>query len=430
MDGIPQDRNFECTSYAVLACDCNAGAAVWEGLCGAGMELSLSHWSEMPLVMPSFSGFESSSSSSSCAQPGSEADRESGFSRETEPWLEDMNYDTMVWDPITRSYVPCGWLMLAWTDSHFPSRGGSDSSDVHTASRLLEALLEEPGDERKQKIEPLGNALSLFQANDFNADHAESSASAGSWSDDTEDFVCHIEDSNDSTQPGSEEAESQFESWDGQGSFSEEDPCLGIESGDSCESPGSRAPRVGLSIVASTREAPSGRALGRGTTGGAPDSGKTMMLRNIPNKCTHQMLIDRLNTDFRGQFDFVYLPIDFNTECNIGYSFINFRNTQAAKRFERMFDGLEVKIGFPGMNSQKVVEVSLARCQGFKENVERMQKSPVMSKLVERPEWMPVLLDKQGNTCPFPVVAEHDLKAATKGRPTYRHKQFGMGSKS
>jgi hypothetical protein len=139
----------------------------------------------------------------------------------------------------------------------------------------------------------------------------------------------------------------------------------------------------------------------------------TMMLRNIPNKYTRDMLVNQVSRDFRGQFDFVYLPIDFKNKCNVGYGFINFRTLQARIHFANAFDGVDVSKCLPGLNSRKVVEVSFARVHGLDENVNRLRNSPVMTELADHPEWMPLIFDEDGEVLPFPQPTE---QTSQKGR--------------
>lgn len=120
----------------------------------------------------------------------------------------------------------------------------------------------------------------------------------------------------------------------------------------------------------------------------------TVMLRNIPNKYTREMLVKQLNVEFNGQFDFMYLPIDFRNKCNVGYGFINFRTPEVCESFVSKFHGVDVRKCLPGLNSKKIVEVTPARVQGRSENVRRLRNSPVMNQLQEHPEWMPLLFDK------------------------------------
>eukprot|EP00746_Dinoflagellata_sp_MGD_P033501 gnl/MRDRNA2_/MRDRNA2_179921_c0_seq1.p1 gnl/MRDRNA2_/MRDRNA2_179921_c0~~gnl/MRDRNA2_/MRDRNA2_179921_c0_seq1.p1 ORF type:complete len:417 (-),score=79.80 gnl/MRDRNA2_/MRDRNA2_179921_c0_seq1:3-1103(-) len=135
----------------------------------------------------------------------------------------------------------------------------------------------------------------------------------------------------------------------------------------------------------------------------SPENYTTVMLRNIPNKYTQQMLLNRLNKDFRGEFDFMYLPIDFKNKCNVGYGFINFCTPESCQKFIQQFDGIDVRKCLPGLNSRKVAEVTPARMQGKAENVRRLTNSPVMHQLEDHPDWMPIVLDEYGEQMPFPT---------------------------
>uniref|UniRef100_A0A7S4QJD8 RRM domain-containing protein n=1 Tax=Alexandrium monilatum TaxID=311494 RepID=A0A7S4QJD8_9DINO len=142
----------------------------------------------------------------------------------------------------------------------------------------------------------------------------------------------------------------------------------------------------------------------------------TVMLRNIPNKYTREMLVKQLSVDFNGQFDFMYLPIDFKNKCNVGYGFINFRTVEACDRFVRDFHGVDVRKCLPGLNSKKVVEVTPARVQGLAENVRRLRNSPVMSQLMDHPEWMPLLFNDSGEEEPFPSPEQPLPPVKPRGR--------------
>jgi len=128
----------------------------------------------------------------------------------------------------------------------------------------------------------------------------------------------------------------------------------------------------------------------------------TVMFRNIPNKYTREMLVKQLEQELKGHFDFVYLPIDFKNQCNVGYAFINFRSVEACDIFMQNFNGVEVRKCLPGLNSRKVTEVTPARVQGFDGNVQRLRNSPVMRELSYHPEWMPLIFDENGVQMLFP----------------------------
>lgn len=135
-----------------------------------------------------------------------------------------------------------------------------------------------------------------------------------------------------------------------------------------------------------------------------PANCTTVMLRNIPNKYTQDMVVDRIHMDgFKGDLDFIYLPVDFKHKCNVGYVFVNFRSTEACERFANMYHRARTSYKLPGFRSKKICEVSPARHQGCEENVRRLQHSPVMVQLAERPEWLPRVFDERGSMLDFPV---------------------------
>ncbi|CAK0892483.1 unnamed protein product [Prorocentrum cordatum] len=111
-----------------------------------------------------------------------------------------------------------------------------------------------------------------------------------------------------------------------------------------------------------------------------------------------EMLIDQLDSaGFLGEIDYLYLPIDFANRCNVGYCFCNLRTAAARKRFVASFDGVAAQSCLPGFNSYKVCQVTKARWQGRVENVRRLRSSPeLMAKLVQHPEWLPLLMTESG----------------------------------
>eukprot|EP00928_Gymnodinium_smaydae_P041336 TRINITY_DN27998_c0_g1_i1.p1 TRINITY_DN27998_c0_g1~~TRINITY_DN27998_c0_g1_i1.p1 ORF type:complete len:566 (+),score=129.21 TRINITY_DN27998_c0_g1_i1:76-1773(+) len=148
----------------------------------------------------------------------------------------------------------------------------------------------------------------------------------------------------------------------------------------------------------------------------AASYGTTVMVRNIPNKYTREMLVAQLSSDFLGEFDFIYLPIDFRNCCNVGYGFVNFRTPESCRRFVESFDGVEVQKCLPGLNSRKVVEVTPARVHGLDANVRRLRSSPVMNTLVDHPEWMPLIFDEEGRELPFPIPDQLVPEPASRRR--------------
>lgn len=125
----------------------------------------------------------------------------------------------------------------------------------------------------------------------------------------------------------------------------------------------------------------------------------TVMLRNMPNNYTPQMLLDMLDGEgFKGDYDFVYMPADFRTRAALGYAFINFVTPAPVARFWQAFDGFK-RWAIP---SRKVGFVSwCGPHQGFEAHVQRYRNSPVMHSSVPA-EHKPMIF-KDGVQVPFPA---------------------------
>lgn len=125
----------------------------------------------------------------------------------------------------------------------------------------------------------------------------------------------------------------------------------------------------------------------------------TVMLRNMPNNYTRDMLLDLVNSmGFDGCYDFAYLPVDFKSQAGLGYGFVNFITTAEAQRCFECFEGFsEWKVP-----SEKVCTVTWGSpYQGLEAHIERYQNSPVMHQSIPD-EWKPVLLE-DGVRIAFPA---------------------------
>lgn len=100
----------------------------------------------------------------------------------------------------------------------------------------------------------------------------------------------------------------------------------------------------------------------------------TLQIANIPNKYTKSMLMQYIDEEFSGRYDFFYLPIDFQNMCNMGYAFINFEEVEYAKRFYLAFH----RSKWPRFQSDKICEVRYAVLQGQEANIKFFENSQLI----------------------------------------------------
>lgn len=132
------------------------------------------------------------------------------------------------------------------------------------------------------------------------------------------------------------------------------------------------------------------------------DLRSTVMIRNIPNKYTQELLLALLNVHLCGDFDFFYLPVDFTRGCNVGYAFVNCIDQRTILKLVDNFNAKR----WPRFNSEKVCAIMYARIQGKRNLISHFQNSSLH---FENREFRPLVFHSRGphrgELMPFPLPA-------------------------
>ncbi|KAH9832301.1 RNA recognition motif 2-domain-containing protein [Rhodofomes roseus] len=135
----------------------------------------------------------------------------------------------------------------------------------------------------------------------------------------------------------------------------------------------------------------------------AIESGKdmrtTVMIKNIPNKMSDKDLLTFIAKVCPRRIDFLYLRMDFQNGCNVGYAFVNFITVGDLLHFARTQLGVKWNM----YSSEKVLQMCYATYQGKEALVEKFKNSCIMD---ERESWRPKIFysdgPNQGLSEPFP----------------------------
>jgi hypothetical protein len=128
-------------------------------------------------------------------------------------------------------------------------------------------------------------------------------------------------------------------------------------------------------------------------------SGTTVIMRNIPNRFSHSTLATVLdNNGFSGEYDLIYVPIDFATGVSYGYAFVNLTSADAVEEFKACFEGFS-NWGGPSKKVCKVVPCDSN--ESLEERVERYRNLRVMHASV--PDTFKPVLYSGGQRVPFPA---------------------------
>jgi hypothetical protein len=174
---------------------------------------------------------------------------------------------------------------------------------------------------------------------------------------------------------------------------------LGVESGDCLQFRSSFASTCAGSSFTASNFTASMMSDDDGSSISSYSAKTTVMLQNIPNCYSRRNVLEILDTNgFRGFYDLIYLPVDFNTGAGFGYCFVNFVDTEHAEEFMGKLDGFKDWT----VNSGKVLEVSwTTQRQGLEAHIDRYRNSPVMHESV--PDEQRPALFVQGERVPFPL---------------------------
>lgn len=131
----------------------------------------------------------------------------------------------------------------------------------------------------------------------------------------------------------------------------------------------------------------------------ADDMRTTLVLKNLPGGYSREMLLGLFdNHGFMGQYDLIFLPIDFKTFENLGYAYLNFHSPLVAAQFIDAFQGFD---RWWRAWCTAACEVSWSRFeQGYEGNIERYRNSPVMHESV--PDMFKPAVFWNGVRQPFP----------------------------
>ncbi|OSD03965.1 hypothetical protein PYCCODRAFT_1364856 [Trametes coccinea BRFM310] len=129
------------------------------------------------------------------------------------------------------------------------------------------------------------------------------------------------------------------------------------------------------------------------------DTRTTVMIKNIPNKMSDKDLLNFINKVCPRRIDFMYLRMDFQNGCNVGYAFVNFITVQDLLLFAKTQLGVKWNM----YSSEKVLQMCYATYQGKESLVEKFKNSCIMD---EREAWRPKIFysdgPNQGLPEPFP----------------------------
>jgi hypothetical protein len=125
----------------------------------------------------------------------------------------------------------------------------------------------------------------------------------------------------------------------------------------------------------------------------------TLMMRSLRCGVTRDELINVMNEKgFEGAYNFIYLPIDFDTGLSRGYAFVNITSEELAHRFIDAFNGF-AQLSITGSTVRPCI-VTWAMTQGLDANIAWYRDSSIMDDQI--PDSFKPVLFVGKKRAPFP----------------------------
>ncbi|KAL8293102.1 hypothetical protein RQP46_000796 [Phenoliferia psychrophenolica] len=125
----------------------------------------------------------------------------------------------------------------------------------------------------------------------------------------------------------------------------------------------------------------------------------TLMIKNVPTRMTDVALMAFIDAAVGRCYDFLYLRIDFGSQFNVGYGFVNFTSPAALLAFATARLGTR----WNSYHSDKLVVASYGNIQGKENLIEKFKNSAVMLECEDfRPKLFYTDGPNAGKQQPFP----------------------------
>ncbi|KAI0743840.1 RNA recognition motif 2-domain-containing protein [Daedaleopsis nitida] len=145
----------------------------------------------------------------------------------------------------------------------------------------------------------------------------------------------------------------------------------------------------GADVVSSQRAPGAKNMLDISAIENGMDTRTTVMIKNIPNKMTDKDLKAFIDRVCPRRIDFMYLRMDFQNGCNVGYAFVNFITVQDLLVFAKSQIGVKWNM----YSSEKTLQMCYATYQGKESLVEKFKNSCIMD---EKDAWRPKIYYSDG----------------------------------